>query len=100
MNKKRYLGSFFANDFLVELVKTRTFIKGKLESVPARPVKYHSIFNRVYQAFDVLRGKADALYWWEDFEIEEDRLEPSNETCPDCYVKGGKVFNCNCGECF
>lgn len=67
MNKERYLGAYLANDFLPELVNTRTFIKGKLESVPSRPEKYHSVFNRIYQAFDVLRGKADALYWWESF---------------------------------
>lgn len=68
LNKKRYLGSHFANDYLGEsLLNTRTFVKGKLESVPARPEKYHSALNRIYQAFDVLRGKADAIYWWETF---------------------------------
>lgn len=68
MNKKRYLGSFFASEAeLKQLDSVRTFVKGKLESVPARPIKYRNIFNRIYQAFDVLRDKADALYWWESF---------------------------------
>lgn len=68
MNKNRYLGSYLASEAeLKQLDSVRTFVKDKLESVPARPVKYHNLFNRIYQAFDVLRGKADALYWWESF---------------------------------
>lgn len=73
MNKKRYLGAILADDTITQV---RTFVEGKLESVPARPCKYYSVFNRIYQAFDVLRGKADALYWWEDFTKERDVLEP------------------------
>ena len=71
VTKKRYLGSIMANDYWFGNNSPRTFIKGKLESVPARPVKYYSIINRILQAFDVLRGKADALYWWESFNLEK-----------------------------
>lgn len=67
VSRKRYLGSFFADDYLISPNLPRTFIKGKLESVPSRPEKYHSFINRIVQSFDVLIGKADALYWQDSF---------------------------------
>lgn len=30
---------------------------------PARPLPFYSIFERWLRAFDVLIGRADALYW-------------------------------------
>lgn len=31
--------------------------------VPARPLPFYSFWNRLKQAWDVLRYRADALYW-------------------------------------
>lgn len=67
MSQKRYLGSYFADDFLINSNYPRTFIKGQLISFPAREYPYFSTLNRIYQSFDVLRGKADAIYWQESF---------------------------------
>jgi len=67
LKSKRYLGAFFADDYLISNNVPRTFVKGILASVPSRPEKYHSFVNRIVQAFDVLKGKADALYWHDSF---------------------------------
>lgn len=93
MKSKRYLGAFLADDYMREsLLMTRTFVKGKLESVPVRPLKYYSFINRILQAFDVLIGRADALYWWQDFEDEQDRLEKHSDGDPDsCVVCNSKL---------
>lgn len=83
IENKRYLGAILADDSISEV---RTFRScSKLKSVPHRPEKYHSIINRILQAWDVLVGNADALYWYEYF---------------DSKVRGGKVIDCECGECF
>lgn len=64
---EKYLGSILAE---AESFQTgREVIVNKMRGwKPARPEKYHSLKNRLFQAWDVLNGKADALYWYEDFQ--------------------------------
>ena len=80
LKSKRYLGALFADNYLISNNVPRTFVKGRLDSVPSRPVPYHSFTNRILQAWDVLFSKADALYWQESFEEEDDRLPPTQRT--------------------
>ena len=72
LKSKRYLGALFADNYLISNNFPRT-VKGRLDSVPSRPVPYYSFINRILQAWDVLFSKADALYWQESFEEEDDR---------------------------
>lgn len=66
VSSKKYLGSFFADEGL-EAMFAQCKRKVGLLWKPARPETYRSVINRLIQAFDVLRGKADALYWHDSF---------------------------------
>ena len=69
IKNKKYLGAFLADTFFIEMISSCQYRK-ELAGVhyPKRPEKYHSFINRIFQARDVLFGKADALYWIEDIE--------------------------------
>jgi hypothetical protein len=71
LNSKRYLGAFLADDLFIDNLKSTSqrngyIFHGMTLPTPKRPESYHNFINRILQAFDVLKGKADALYWYED----------------------------------
>lgn len=59
--------------------------------------------NRIELAKDIKRRhwaneKLRDAYLDAVISVAKENLD--DDTCPDAYVKGGKVYNCNCGECF
>ena len=59
--RTKKLGSYTPLEVL-KLYNTQTEIKPGCWVI-ARPIPYYSIVSRLIQAYDVLRYKADALYW-------------------------------------
>ena len=66
ITKKRYLGSLFANSYWMNSGIAQH--RDGIQMYPARPERYHSFISRALQAIDVFFGRADAIYWWEDFQ--------------------------------
>ena len=63
----RYFGAFMCDmDFIGMITSNNRRIEKPPFMIPNRPERYHSFANRVLQAIDVFKGKADALYWPED----------------------------------
>lgn len=65
--EERYLGSILAEAESFQNVR-EVRVNKLVGWKPARPVKYHNLKNRLFQAWDVFNGRADALYWYEDFQ--------------------------------